>query len=126
MATMTQPFEELRGYQFINLTTSRRNGEPVSTPVTFVELDDKIYVITGRTSGKVNRINNNPKVEISPCSSSGKSLDSAIPAQARMLSTLEQAVMRPRIKFPVPAPLMFLFNLRRSLRQGGNVYLEIS
>ncbi|MFW9818004.1 MAG: pyridoxamine 5'-phosphate oxidase family protein, partial [Candidatus Thorarchaeota archaeon] len=52
---------ELLGKKYINLTTFRKNGEAVPTPVMFAEVNGKLYVETQLSRYKVNRIKNNPK-----------------------------------------------------------------
>lgn len=54
------------------LTTFRRNGEPVVTPVWVADLGDAtVGFTTAATSGKVRRIGRNPDVVVSPCSIRG-------------------------------------------------------
>jgi PPOX class probable F420-dependent enzyme len=118
-------FAALDGHQFINLTTFRKNGEPVATPVTFAIREGKLYVITGRTSGKVKRLRFNTHVQIEPSDSRGNSLGGRVDSRARVLTDAEADQIRRLLKFRAPAPVMFIFNRLRDLRQGGNVYLEI-
>lgn len=125
MATVIHPFEVLSHQRRINLTTFRRNGEPVSTPVNFAELDGKVYVVTGATTGKVKRLMHNSRVQIAPCDRRGKLLGATIEAQARILSKEEGDTVRQRAKFTVPAPILSFLNWGRALRYGGIVYLEI-
>ncbi len=118
----------LRDYNFISLTTFRKNGEAVPTPVTFGEINgtNKLYVVTGLKTGKMKRLHNNPAVEVAPCDQKGTVLGKATLGQARILSTQEGKALRKQIKFRAPAPILFVFNLLRDIRSGGNVYLEIS
>lgn len=118
-------FEGLDGHRFISLTTFRQNGEAVPTPVTFAIRDGKLYIITGRTSGAVKRLQHNAHVQVAPCDPRGNTLGEAMGTQARILSDEEGERIRRLIKLRAPTPLMFLFNRIRDLRQGGNVYLEI-
>src|SRR5258708_13420224 len=62
----------IRGQKYISLTTVRKSGEKVATPVWFGEDGDKLYVMTIGTMGKVKRIRNNPLVEVAPCTIRGK------------------------------------------------------
>jgi PPOX class probable F420-dependent enzyme len=64
--------EEFSNLKYINLQTFRKNGEPVNTPVWFVILNDKIYVLTKEFTGKVKRLKNNSNVKIAPCTLRGK------------------------------------------------------
>jgi PPOX class probable F420-dependent enzyme len=68
---MGTPFESLTKARFALLTTWRRNGTAVATPVWVAVSDDKAYVIS-RGPGKVKRIRNNPAVTIAPCTMRGR------------------------------------------------------
>jgi general stress protein 26 len=52
----------VQGKKYISLTTFRKNGVGVPTPVWFGENGDKLYVMTRSDMGKVKRIRNNPAV----------------------------------------------------------------
>ncbi len=54
------------------LTTYRKNGQPVATPVWNVPLEDgRVGMWTGAGTGKWKRIRNNPRVLVQPCSARG-------------------------------------------------------
>lgn len=61
----------LRGQKYISLTTFRKNGVRIATPVWFGEDGDKLYVMTRSDMGKTKRIRNNPRVTVAPCSIRG-------------------------------------------------------
>lgn len=65
-------FERLGDESFVSLTTFRRSGEPVSTPVWIARDGDALIVTTPEESGKVKRLHNNESVELRPCSRRGK------------------------------------------------------
>jgi PPOX class probable F420-dependent enzyme len=55
------------------LTTYRKSGEAVTTPVWVTEVSDgRVGFWTAMGSGKTKRIKNNPTVTVQPCSFSGK------------------------------------------------------
>ena len=68
---LTQPLAEIAEYDFVALTTFRRNGEPVPTPVWIAVDGDALVVTTPVTSGKVKRLRRDPRVEMRPCSRRG-------------------------------------------------------
>jgi len=76
---------EISGQKYISLTTFRKNGVPVRTPLWFAEADDELYFMTRNDSGKYKRIRNNPKVLVAPCTMRGKVTGSDFPATARIL-----------------------------------------
>src|SRR5580704_11877202 len=58
---------EIQGQKYISLTTFRKSGAAVATPVWFGEQDDKLYVMTRSDSGKYKRIRNNPSRRLATC-----------------------------------------------------------
>jgi len=58
--------------KYLSITTVRKSGEKVATPVWVTSDGDALFVITGATSGKVKRIRNNPNVELAPCDARGR------------------------------------------------------
>jgi uncharacterized protein len=73
------------------LTTYRRNGAPVGTPVNIAIDGDRAFVRTFDKAWKLRRIRNNPAVEIAPSTLRGKPTGPAIRARARVLSGSEAA-----------------------------------
>lgn len=64
----------LENEQFMSLTTFRRDGRPVATPVWLVHLPDgEIGFTTGAESGKVKRLSHTPRVTVQACDRSGRS-----------------------------------------------------
>jgi len=58
--------------RYLSLTTYRRDGRPVATPVWFVQAEGRLLVVTDGNSGKVKRIRNNPAVRVALCTASGR------------------------------------------------------
>lgn len=82
-------FAALTGHNYMSLTTFRKTGEAVPTPVWFAEQDGKVYMLTEMTVGKTKRIRNNPQVEVSPCDMRGKILGEKTLGVARLLNDEE-------------------------------------
>ena len=82
---------EIHGQNYISLTTLRKTGAKVATPVWFGEDGDKLYVMTLSKMGKTKRIRNNPQVTVAPCTMRGKLTGSEIAATARILPPEEHA-----------------------------------
>lgn len=72
MTPTPSPLTALGNEAFVSLTTFRRSGAPVSTPVWIARDGDDLVVITPAESGKVERIRNSGRVELRPCSRRGK------------------------------------------------------
>ena len=75
----------IRGQKYISLTTFRKTGVGVSTPVWFGEEDGKLYLMTISKSGKIKRIRNNPQVKVAPCTMRGKVTGPEFASIARLL-----------------------------------------
>jgi len=80
--------------KYLSVTTFRRDGTPVATPVWFVQDGARLLVETESTSGKVKRIRHNPEVLVAPCTASGRLRGDQLPAHAEILG--EEAVARTR------------------------------
>jgi PPOX class probable F420-dependent enzyme len=65
--------------RFVSLTTFRRSGEPVSTPVWVGRDGASLVVLTPAGSGKVRRLRRDPRVEVRPCGRFGKVADGVQP-----------------------------------------------
>jgi len=76
---------EIRGQKYISLTTFRKSGAGIATPVWFGEENGKLYIMTISKMGKVKRIRNNPQVQVAPCTIRGKVMGGQFPATARLL-----------------------------------------
>ncbi len=76
---------EIQGHKYISLTTFRKTGRAVPTPVWFGEGDGKLYVMSRSDSGKSKRIRNNPQVRVAPCTMRGKVTGPEFTATARLL-----------------------------------------
>lgn len=84
---------------YVRLTTFRRNGTPVPTPVWVVAdrsalggRDGDLLVITGAEAGKVKRLRHNGRVLLVPCDRRGK-----VGAGATELEALAEVVVDPVI-----------------------------
>src|SRR5579863_3873643 len=75
----------IEGQKYISLTTFRKTGVGVATPVWFGEDAGNLYVMTRSDMGKTKRIRNNPQVRVAPCTIRGKVTGPEYPATARPL-----------------------------------------
>ena len=108
------------------LTTRRRDGTPVETPVSIAVDGDCAFIRSWDTAGKVKRIRNNPEVTIAPCTARGRSTGPAIPARARIL-TGEESARAGRLlagKYPILHGL--LVPLVHRLRGNTTTHIELT
>ena len=71
--------------KYVSVTSYKRDGTAVATPVWFVQEDGRLLVETDAASGKVKRIRRNPAVSVAPCTASGKLRGAKIGAVAAVL-----------------------------------------
>jgi PPOX class probable F420-dependent enzyme len=71
--------------KYLSVTSFRRDGTGVATPVWFVETGGRFLVETDAGSFKVRRIRRNPHVAIAPCSPTGHPRGPAVTGFAQVL-----------------------------------------
>ena len=81
-------FAALGDERFVSLTTFRRSGVPVATPVWVARDGHDLVVTTPAESGKVKRLRHDPRVELRPCSRTGRvdPRTAAVPGVAEVLT----------------------------------------
>lgn len=110
---------DIRGQKYMSLTTFRKSGVGVPTPVWFGEAGDKLYVMTRSDSGKLKRVRNNPQVKMAPCTMRGKVTGPEFSGLARILRSQDWPAARQTIRRKYwLARVPFLWSK-------DNVYLEI-
>jgi hypothetical protein len=67
---------------YVSLTTFRKSGDAVATPVWIVADGDRLLVTTAPTSGKVKRIRHTVRVELTACDMRGNVTDGAVTVTA--------------------------------------------
>jgi uncharacterized protein len=73
------------------LTTYKRDGAAVSTPVTIAVDGERAYVRTWDSAWKAKRMRNNPAVLVAPSTVRGRATGPAIGARSRLLDGEEAA-----------------------------------
>jgi PPOX class probable F420-dependent enzyme len=74
-----------RGARQCLVTTFRRSGEPVPTPVNFGLSDGRLYFRSEPRSAKVKRLRRDPHVRVCPCNMRGRPTGEAVEGTARVL-----------------------------------------
>jgi PPOX class probable F420-dependent enzyme len=82
-------FESFRKRRTALLTTYRRDGTPVATPVTIAVDGNRAFIRTYDRAWKARRLRRNPRVELAPSTVGGKPRGEAIGATAHLLSGAE-------------------------------------
>jgi uncharacterized protein len=77
---------DLDHHRYISLSTFRRNGAEVATPVWFAASGAKLYVFTMGDSGKVKRLRHTSKARVAPSDVRGRVQGAARAATARVIT----------------------------------------
>ena len=89
MASESSYFAPIEGAKYIALTTYRRDGTAVATPVNVVVEGGHAFFRTWDVSGKAKRIRHTPTVTVAPSSARGRPLGAPIQASATLLEGAE-------------------------------------
>lgn len=81
---------DLDKYRYALLSTRKKDGSFVDTPVWFAKQGEQVYMFSAGDAGKVKRLRNFSEIRLAPCTVSGKPLGDFIPATAT-LANAEQA-----------------------------------
>ena len=102
----------IHAQKYVSLTTFRKTGAAVPTPVWFGEQDGKLYVMTRSDLGKTKRIRNNPQVKVALCTMRGKVTGPEFAAKARILPPEERGeLLEIPIEIAVSAEIRQLVDL---------------
>ncbi|ORI12289.1 PPOX class F420-dependent enzyme [Rhodococcus sp. 1163] len=78
-------FANIADGKYVSLTTFKKDGTPVATPLWGARDGDRLLVWTTTDSWKVKRIKRNPSVTIAPCSARGKVEGDAVDGVAEIM-----------------------------------------
>ena len=119
--------------RYLRITSYRRDGTAVATPVWFAEQDGRLLAVTDASSGKVKRIRRNPHVRVALCAAGGRLRGREAGATAEVLtgpqvSEAEELLRRKyRLDLLVIGPVRWI---QQALRIGkprtGTVLLRVT
>lgn len=99
---MADSLATLARHRHAQLTSYKRDGTPIGTPVWFAVEGDRVFVRAGRSTWKWRRVRNVPECELAPSTMRGKEKGDAIPLRGRILEGAEadhaSRVLRRRYK----------------------------
>ncbi len=108
------------------LTTYRRDGTPVGTPVHIAVEGDRAFIRTYDPSWKLKRIRRNPEVEVAPSTVRGRPTAPAIHARARELTGAEHAAAARSLARKYPILHGILIPAYHRLRRYRTVQIELT
>jgi PPOX class probable F420-dependent enzyme len=98
VAEMTEdPIAAITRAKYVLLTTFKRDGSAVPTPVWAAEDDGALLIWTPRESGKVKRIRRSGRVTVAPCTMRGKPTGAVVEANAALLDAAGTAKVQQAI-----------------------------
>lgn len=83
--------DELGRGKYLSLTTFRKDGTAVATPVWLVRDGDTLRVITQADSGKAKRLRNDSRVLLAPCDARGTLKGAQVEGTATLQDATETA-----------------------------------
>jgi PPOX class probable F420-dependent enzyme len=89
---MTPELDALRETKTVLLTTYKRDGKPVATPVSIAFDGDRAFFRTWHKAWKAVRLRNNPDVEVAPANLRGEPSGPAVHARALLLDGADARV----------------------------------
>jgi uncharacterized protein len=125
MSTPSRLLESFVGQWAVLLTTYKRDGTPIGTPVNIAVDGNRAFVRTFDTAWKLKRIHNNPEVEIAPSTWRGRPTGPAIRARARLLEGEESAYAGRLLARKHPILHRILVPLVHRLRGNETVHIEL-
>jgi PPOX class probable F420-dependent enzyme len=119
--------------KYLSVTSYRRDGTGVPTPVWFVQEDGRLLIETDANSYKVRRIRRNPSVTVATCTATGRLRGAPVAAHAQLLTDAEVTrverlmARKYRVDLVVIKPIRTLqAALHRSRPRGRPVVLTIT
>lgn len=118
--------QRLPSARYLLITTYRKDGTPVPTPVWFVRDGSRLLVWTDARSGKVRRIRHDHRVTVRTCTLRGKPTSAAAEATVSVLPP-EQGPAVQRLLDKRYGLMMWLYRAyaRRASTAGTPAYLAI-
>ena len=106
--------------RFLSVTSFKRDGTGVATPVWFVSDGRRLYAFTDLHSAKVRRIRRNPEVLVASCRPGGKLRREPVHGRAEILTETEDLERVNRLlheRYKISYPLvMLVYRTGRRLR----------
>src|SRR4051794_16245008 len=107
--------------RYLSVTSFKRDGSGVATPVWSVSDGRRLFALTDLHSPKVRRMRHNPNVLIASCRVDGKLRGASVPARAEVLTATRdlervQKLLTERYKISYRVVMLF-YRLGRRLRR---------
>ncbi|HEX6467550.1 MAG TPA: PPOX class F420-dependent oxidoreductase [Streptosporangiaceae bacterium] len=124
--TTSAILERFEKQSTVLLTTFKRDGTPVRTPVSIVVRDGLAYFRTWDTAGKAKRLRNNPEIEVAPSTFRGEPTGPAVRGVARLLDAAEAKPIRRLFARKYPLLQRFLVPLGHKIMRVHTLHYEVT
>lgn len=103
--------------QYVALTTYRRDGTPVTTPVWAAAEGESLYLFSNANAGKVKRLRNSSRAAIAPCTATGTITGAQLSAEAFNLASDQMPKVWRLLtkKYGMAARLFMVYDRARAL-----------
>jgi uncharacterized protein len=120
---MATELDRLAAEQYVLLTTFRKDGRSVPTPVWAARDGSALVVWTAASSGKVKRIRRDRAVQVAPCDRRGEQQGKAAPADARLIDSskvdeVDRALLAIKRKYGLLGRILVTLSRLRRGRDG--------
>ena len=85
---------ELAGCRYMLLSTVKRDGTSVATPVWFAVANGRLVATSESTAWKVKRLHNNPHATVAPCDVRGQPDGPPVPVVGELLGAADEPAAR--------------------------------
>jgi PPOX class probable F420-dependent enzyme len=106
--------------RYLSVTSFKRDGTGVATPVWFVSDGRRLFALTELHSAKIRRMRRNPRVLVASCRADGKLRREPVPARVEVLTATpelervhELLIVRYKLSYRL---VMLIYRLGRRLR----------
>lgn len=120
------PFDDLARTKTVVITTYKRDGTAVPTPVNVIVDNDHAYFRTWTTAGKAKRLRQDPSVLVAPSTFRGKPIGPELAATARLLTPDEEQPVRKALARKYPLLQGQLVPMVHRLRRYHTVHYELT
>lgn len=118
--------ERLKKQRTVLLTSYRKDGTPVGTPVNVVVRGDHAYFRTYDKAFKSKRLARNPEVELAPSTFRGKATGPAVHGRVRLLTEDESQPIRRLLARKHPLLQGFAVPLAHKLKHYQTLHYEVT
>lgn len=119
--------ERLTDGKYLSLTTFKKDGSAVATPVWVARDGDQLVVITDASSGKAKRLRNSGHVQLAPCDMRGKITGPGCEGRATLVDETDTAHITALIKrkYGLAYTVISLMEKLRRRHESGSVGIRI-